>query len=327
MSSSPDAPPRKVVVGTSMYNMWHEYPGLEARLNRLAGFVDEMAARAQQEYSAGLDLAVLPEDAVTGETQGDPPGHSAPLEGKLLEIMGAAARRCHTYLIVPTTLAEDPTRGIYTNAAVLLDRQGSVAGIYRKVHLVAGDDKLEGGLTPGAHFPVFDCDFGKLGLQICYDIDFDDGWEVLGRKGAEIVAWASQSPQMIQPRCRAREHGYYIVSATWRNNASVFDPIGDIVAQTRQEPAGVLVMQIDLSCAILPWQSKLRNGAAFAEKYGSAAGFRYTESEDRGIFWSNDPNTPVMQMVRELGLETLQQELARSRRLQDELRGGPPSTD
>jgi predicted amidohydrolase len=308
-----------------MYNMWHEYPGVEARLNRLAGFVDEMAARAEQEYGAKLDLAVLPESAVTGETQGDPPGHSVPLKGDLLDVTGAAARRCHAYVIVPTTLAEDPAQAIYTNAAVLLDRQGNVAGIYRKVHLVAGEGELEGGLTPGGDFPVFDCDFGKLGIQICYDIEFDDGWAALGRKGAEIVAWPSQSPQTIQPRWRAKQHDYHVISSTWRNNASVFDPIGDIIAQTRAEPASALVTQIDLSYVILPWQPKLRNGAVFAERHGSAAGFRYSESEDRGIFWSNDPKTPIMKMVDEMGLEVLQHELGRSRRLQDEVRGGPPS--
>lgn len=321
-----DAPPRKVIVGTAMYNMWHEYPGVEARLNRLAAFVDEMAAQAQRQYHAGLDLAVLPECAGSGETDNDPPAHSLPLQGALLDIMGAAARRNHTYIVVPTNLAEDPAHHIYTNAAVLLDRQGRVAGIYRKVHLVAGAgrDDLEGGLVPGREFPVFSCDFGKLGLQICFDMEFDDGWAALARKGAEIVVWPSQSPQQIAPRGRALEHGYYLVSSTWRNNASVFDPVGDIIAQTKAEPASVVVTQLDLSYAILGWQPKLGNGAAFTEKYGNAAGFRYSESEDRGLFWSNDPKTPVMQMVRTLGLETLSEELARNIALQDKLRGGPP---
>ena len=327
MSQEDNALPRKIVVGTSMYNMWHEYPGLEARLNRLAGFVDQMAASARQEYGTGLDLAVLPEAAVTGETQGDPAAHSVAVEGALLETMGDVARRFHTYVIVPATLAEDLEKSIFTNAAVLLDREGSVADIYRKVHLWAGEDPLEGGLTPGTHFPVFDCDFGRLGIQICYDMEFDDGWEVLGRKGAEVVAWSSQSAQTIQPRWRSEEHGYHIVSSTWRYNASVFDPIGDIIAQTTQEPASVLVTQIDLSYALIPWQATLKSGAAFAESYGNAAGFRYSEWEDRGIFWSNDPKMPIMQMVRELGLETLQQELVRSRQQQDKLRGGPPNLD
>lgn len=328
MSGPTDAPPRKVVIGTMMYAMWEEYPGLEARLEPLVGFIDRMAADARSRYNVGLDLAVLPENAVTGEAGDAPESASFPLDGKVLDAMGAAARTHHTHVIVPMTLAEDPERGVYTNSNIVLDREGTVVGNYRKVHLVADQQggTLEGGLMPGRSFPVFECDFGRIGIQVCYDMVFDDGWEALARKGAELVAWPSQSPQTIQPRWRARQHHSYIVSSTWRNNASIFDPTGDIIAQTT-EPSSVLVEQIDLSYALIDWQPKLRNGEAFRERYGEAVGFRYSEAEDGGIFWSNDPELPVMRMVRELGLELRADSLARNRRLQDEARGGPPAAD
>jgi hypothetical protein len=89
-------------------------------------------------------------------------------------------------------------------------------------------------------------------------------------------------------------------------------------------PERVLVQQIDLSCLILPWQPELRNGAALSERYGDKVGYHYSEAEDRGLFWSNDPRTPIGQMVRELGLETLAESLERNHKLQDALRGGPP---
>ena len=93
----------------------------------------------------------------------------------------------------------------------------------------------------------------------------------------------------------------------------------------RQE--GVFVERIDLEYAILPWQPALRNGAAFDESFGRRAGYRYSEEEDCGIFWSNDPVLPISAMVRMLGLETKKDELARSRAAQDALRGGPPAPD
>jgi len=321
-----DALPRKVIVGTMIYAMWEPYPGLESRLNALVGFIDRMVAEAEMKYNAGLDLAVLPECAVTGE-----PGKSGLISFKIeevLEVMGAAARRNHTYVIVPMTLEEDRKRRIYTNSNVLLDRDGKEVGNYRKVHLAGlmGEDVLEGGLMPGKGFPVFNCDFGKLGIQVCFDMAYDDGWETLARKGAEIVAWPSQWPATVEPRCRAQRYNYYIVSSTWRNNASIFDPTGNIIAQTT-EPSSVLVEQIDLTYALIDWQPKLKNGKAFDEKYCEAAGYRYRESEDRGIFWSNDPKTPIMQMVRELELELHADCLERTRQLQDRIRGGPPSLE
>ena len=185
-----------------------------------------------------------------------------------------------------------------------------MAGIYRKVHLVvSGDGKtMEGGSTPGKDLPVFECDFGKLAIQICYDMEFDRGWQELARKGAELIAWPTQSPQTAQPACRAMRQRCYIASSTWRNNASVFEPTGKIPAQVRP-PEQILVEELDLSYAILPWSSKLRNGKALKEKYGDRIGFRYYEDEDCGIFWSNDRQIPVRQMVRALGLDEAEEQL------------------
>jgi predicted amidohydrolase len=272
---------------------------------------------------------VLPEDAVTGEPRGEPAEHSLPLEGKVLDVVGAAARKHRTYLIVPMSLAEDPEHGLYRNAAILLDRQGSVVGIYRKVYLAGGGDQpqgLEGGLTPGNDYPVFTCDFGKIGTQICMDLFFDEGWGALARKGAEIVAFPSQTPQTIRPRRLALQNGYFIVSSTWKNNASVFDPTGDLIAQTT-EPSGVLVKQIDLSYALIGWQPRLESGKLFTDRYGKKVGYRYSDAEDGGIFWSNDPDVPIMQMVRELGLALASENVEGCRRLNDKVRGGQPSRD
>jgi predicted amidohydrolase len=320
-----DSPPRKVVVGSLMYAMYRDYPGLEKRLQTLSAFIDDMASQSQRKYGVGLDVVALPEVAVNGGRSGSAAEMAEPLEGPVLTIMGAAARKHKTYVIVPLFLAEDASRKKVYNACVLLDRQGKVAGIYRKVYVVADDaNVLEGGSLPGKEFPVFQCDFGKLGIQICFDMSYDAGWEALARKGAELVVWSTQSPQIIGAQCRSHEHHYYLLTSTWRNNATLVDPTGAVIAQTTK-PSSVLVEQIDLSYVLLDWQVKLDNGKALADKYGKAVGYRYSEAEDGGIFWSNDPKIPVMKMVREMGLELSPDCISRNRRLQDEARGGPPS--
>jgi predicted amidohydrolase len=307
-------PPRKVIVGTAMQAFWVPYPGLRRRLDELKALVDQMASESQRRYGRGLDLAILPETSLTGESGRDALAVSVPYAGPVAEMFARTARQHRCYIVVPLYLREvdDPAR--CSNAAILVDRAGAAVGTYRKVHLVvAADGKtMEGGSTPGRSQPVFDCDFGKLGIQICYDMEFDGGWRELASKGAEIIAWPTQSPQTAQPAARAAEHRCYIVSSTWRNNASVFEPTGKIAAQIKP-PNPVLVHELDLSYAILPWSSKLRNGKAFREMYGDRAGFRYYEDEDCGIFWSNDPKLPVRQMVEKLGLLEAEQELARVR--------------
>jgi predicted amidohydrolase len=328
-TSTSDQPPRKVIVGTVMQPFWGKHPGLQKRLDQLTTIIDRMQADSEKKYGRGLDLAVLPEMALTGEgaSVGEVADWAYPLEGAVQDSFAREARKCHCYIVAPTFLLDDSATKQCSNAAILFDRTGAVVGTYHKVHLVVDlkTGSLEHGCTPGKDEPVFQCDFGKLGIQICYDMDFADGWRELARAGAELVAWPTQSPQTSQPASRARRNHYYIVSSTWRNNASVFEPTGKIVAQVkwpaseRKVEAGnliapednVLVQEIDLSYAILPWSSKLENGEGLQKIYGDKVGYRYYEDEDCGIFWSNDPHMTIRSMLRGLGLMEEQEEMQR----------------
>src|SRR5262245_28232605 len=214
-----NSPSRKVIVGTVMQSFWGKYPGLQSRLDQLTGIVDQMAAQAKTKYGRALDLAVLPEVAITGEAEGDALARSVPLEGQVQEVFAAKAREHGCYIVVPTYLLDSKEKKRCSNAAILVGRKGEVTGTYRKVHLVVSLERgtMEDGATAGDALPVFDCDFGKPGNQICNDMEFDDGWTELTRKGAELIAWPTQSPQTSQPAFRAREHRCYIVSSTWRH--------------------------------------------------------------------------------------------------------------
>src|SRR6266568_4836966 len=99
-------PPRKVIVGTVMQSFWGQYPGLDNCLDQLAGIVDQMAAEAKQRYGRGLDLAVLPETAITGEAEGDALARSVPFNGQVQEVFSRKAREHGSYIVVPTYLLQ-----------------------------------------------------------------------------------------------------------------------------------------------------------------------------------------------------------------------------
>jgi predicted amidohydrolase len=304
--STADRLPRKVIVGTVILHSSRLPKDLEPRLAALGQLVDRVAAQSHQQFGRNPDLVVLPEIIVT-------PVEGVPFEGPVETAFAAMARRNHSYVVAPMIQIQD---GRKFNAAILVDRQGKVAGIYHKLHIAVanGSDSLEDGTTPGQSVPVFETDFGKLGIQICFDMQYDYGWSELARQGADLVVWPTASPQTAHPAARAMQYGYYIVSSPWRNNASVFEPTGKITAQIRP-PESILVQEIDLSYAILPWSEGLQNGAAMKARYGDKIGFHYYEDEDQGIFWSNDPRVSIGKMAREMGFAEAGAELERIRKL------------
>jgi len=305
----PDDPkPRKVIIGTMCHAMWGNFPGLLARCEELGGLVDRVVTESNRTYGRGPDLVVLPEFALTDM--------SKPLAERALPVYSPGfnyfrnkARRHKAYIVVPAVVADG---GLYHNSAVLFDRDGVQVGRYDKVHVCPDEPparSFEGGLTPGRGYPVFECDFGKLGLQICLDYSFEEGWRDLARGGAELVVWPSQSPSVAITSARAVNNGLYIVSSTWRDNASIIEPIGTVAAQI-EPPEKVLVREIDLEYRLIGWHGKLRDGAALKEKFGRRIGFNYYPREDTGVFWSNDPATPIDAMVRWLGIWTYDEYLA-----------------
>lgn len=303
MKSTKDLPPRKVIVGTCIQGFWGHSADLDKRLALLCERIDQMADSAKAKYGRSMDLAVLPEEAVTHGRKGEPVVRSLPFDGKIRDTFTAKAREHNCYLVVPMDLLENEKKKICSNACILLNRKGDQVGIYRKVHLAVhvNSESMEGGMTPGKRAPVFECDFGRLGIQICFDMSFDDGWNELRRQGADLVVWPTASPSTVSGRMRSRQNRYYIVSSTYRDQAAVFEPTGLLTARVAR-PNHILVQEIDLSYAVLPWSSGLRDGLALEEKYGEKVGFRYYAPEDVGIFWSNDRDITIGEMIRSINV-------------------------
>lgn len=293
-------PPRKLAIATVLA----AYDGSAA--GRAAAIAAHIAQARAEARPGRLDLVVLPESALQR------PGIQAhdravPLAAPEVRMVGAAARDAGAWVVLPMILDEGAT---CANAAVLIDRGGAVAGIYRKAHPVAGADGIfEGGVTPGRAYPVFTTDFGRLGIQICWDMAHEEGWQALAAAGAELVALPSASPQTVRPAGYAQRFRYWVVSSTPRDNVSIYDPIGLVAA--RREERGLLLHRLDLSSAVVHWNERIEEGRAFTRAFPGKGGFRWSAREDTGLFWSDDPALPIAAMLRQLGVETMDEQVAR----------------
>ncbi|MGD9856416.1 MAG: carbon-nitrogen hydrolase family protein [Planctomycetaceae bacterium] len=144
------------------------------------------------------DLVVFPEYVLGHITV---PG---PETGKI----AAAAAANGLYVIVGCW--EEYGDGTFANTALIFDRNGNIAGKYHKTH--AAVDSFEGDppwsrppsdkdqawfvthdpewmMQRGKDLPVFDFDFGRVGILTCYDGWFPESFRVLSLKGAELIVW------------------------------------------------------------------------------------------------------------------------------------------
>ncbi len=108
-------------------------------------------------------------------------------DGQTTKLMQDLAKETNMVLVVPIFEKEDD--GFYYNTAAVIDADGTYLGKYRKQHIphVKGFwEKFY--FRPGnGGYPVFDTAVGKVGVYICYDRHFPEGWRALGLNGAKIV--------------------------------------------------------------------------------------------------------------------------------------------
>jgi beta-ureidopropionase len=114
-------------------------------------------------------------------------GYAEPVPGHIVERFQKLAAEFRMVMVLP--LYEEDNTGVLYNTAAVIDADGTYLGKYRKNHIPHLDRFWEKFyFRPGnLGWPVFETRVGKIGVTICYDRHFPEGWRVLGLGGAEIV--------------------------------------------------------------------------------------------------------------------------------------------
>ena len=184
----------------------------------VAGNLQRLSEIALQ--SEDIDLLVLPEMFLTGYNIG------APAVARLAQTQDGDAARQIAELAKATGTAivygypERSLDGKIYNSVQLIDAQGKSLCNYRKTHLFGDLDHSMFSKGPDA-FPVFELNGWKLGLLICYDLEFPENTRRLALAGAEliVVPTANMAPYDfiadVTVRCRAFENQCYVAYANY----------------------------------------------------------------------------------------------------------------
>jgi N-carbamoylputrescine amidase len=237
----------------------------EAQASSLAAATDLLLQAASRD----TDLAVLPEHINMVGAPIKPGEHSQyaeTIDGPYTTAIRRVAAAHRMAIVLPLYRLDD--QGHLRNTAVVIDKRGEIAGCYDKVHPTRGEI-VRNGVVPGSTWPVFELDFGKVGVMTCHDNSFVEAARCLALNGAEIIAWPHVQSGWgdvvwdITLRSRAIDNGVYIVSSSfaargegaWRpgmmvGRSGVVGQDGFILAEMSRE-AGVATATVDLDVARL----------------------------------------------------------------------------
>ena len=188
-------------------------------------------------------------------------------DGPTTRLMQDLARK-HRQVLVVSIYEEDLT-GIYYNTAAVIDSDGSYLGKFRKIHIPHCDpgfwEKFY--FRPGnLGYPVFDTRVGKVGVYICYDRHFPEGWRELGLNGAELVfnpsatvAGLSEYLWKLEQPAAACNNIYFVgainrpgTEEPWNigefyGSSYFVNPRGQVIAEGPRSEDAVVVADLDLN--------------------------------------------------------------------------------
>ena len=226
------------------------------------------------------------------------------LPGPTSEAAAKRAREAGCYVICPVVTRRD---GACWNSAVLIDRSGAIIGVYDKIHPVTTSNdytSFEYGTTPAEAAKVFDLDFGRIGIQICFDIQFPESWADLARQGARLVFWPSAYNGGFPLQTYAWLHHFYVISSVQTEKARIIDPLGAILKETDYQ-MNVIWQDINLDYAVCHYDFNYSVPDLLLERYPDKVIMRTNWDANHFIIESLDDQLSIEQLKKDVGFITV----------------------
>ncbi|GAB4234898.1 MAG: nitrilase-related carbon-nitrogen hydrolase [Kiloniellaceae bacterium] len=186
-------------------------------------------------------------------------------DGPTVKLMQDYAKKHSMVIVVP--IYEEDITGVYYNTCAVIDADGSYLGKYRKTHIpqVAGFYEKFFFKPGNSGWPVFETAYCRLGVYICYDRHFPEGWRALALAGAEYivnpsatVAGLSQYLWKLEQPASAVANGCYIgavnrvgTEAPWNigkfyGSSYVVNPRGEFLVEASEDKDELVTADMDM---------------------------------------------------------------------------------
>jgi len=245
ISEAPEIPARKAVVAVTKY-----HPEALGSLENYIDFTNNICLKAAENKT---DILLFTEFANVYSSYSENFAEEISPDSLTYKLISGNAKKYKMYIC--TCILEKCGNDLY-NTAIIFDRNGEIIGKYSKVHLYFPEELLYG-TVPGDEHPVFDLDFGRVGIVICYDNWFGESYRVLSLKGAELILFpnAGHEPKLIP--ARAIDNSVYVAVSSAHQTSAVVNSLGNVLIALDDyngcdEEKTLAAAEIDLSQRPLP---------------------------------------------------------------------------
>jgi beta-ureidopropionase len=273
----------------------------------------EIARAVDAEALKGPDIIVLPEACMGNRMDA--------LDGDFIKTMSALAQKNRVYVVCPIYRQDGPR---VLNSAVLLERDGRIAMIYDKVYPFWGEMAPMNPLAVAvaSEVPVYQADFGRIGILTCFDVNFPQLWQILADKGAELVLWDSAYSSGRSLQAHAINHNYYIVSATGFRDCQVYDIMGERIQYSSSGDVNVHTATLDFDRCIFHYDFHFeKRDKLLAEHPDEIEMEQDCRLESWFVLRAKKAGVSARELAKQYGLEELPRYKVRSRKEIDVLRG------
>jgi len=184
-----------------------------------------------------------------------------PVNGPSITYMKNIAKQKHCYIVFGMPLKDEIVEGLIYNTAVLIHPDGTT-DFYKKWFLPnAGPFEEKIFFDQGEHLPVFQTDHGKIGLLICYDLNFPELTRALALQGAELLICISASPSTTRKYfetllpARALENTVFLAfinivgnqdDLVYWGGSQAYDPLGNLLVKAPYFKESIVTCDINL---------------------------------------------------------------------------------
>ena len=218
----------------------------------------------------------------------------------VLERFSEFSKQNSCYTVCPIYTRRD---GNIYNSAVVFDRNGRKRGSYEKIHLTEGE--IKEGFTCGPLMqPVIETEFGPIGIQICFDIEWDDGWSMLESQGARIIFWPSAFAGGQAVNAKAWMHKCVVATSTNKNTAKICDISGEVITQTGIWNPNLYCAPVNLEKVFLHTWPDVYKFKEIQKKYGRNIRITTFHEEEWSVIESLSPEIEVNDILKEFEMRT-----------------------